>query len=150
MHYFYNLRYFDRREGIFCPFSGIFFRLPWQRGTIFKNFFGIFKAIYISIWTQVIDLRILRVIKSETFKCFYLVSEVSLIKYIRYKNIQMECREPLYKKVAYVQVIFILEHFDWVLCIISECDCINYFKFMASLSLKKNFEYVLRNSKNSD
>ena len=30
---------------------------------------------------------------------FYLW-EVSLIKYIRYKNIQLECGEPFYEKVA--------------------------------------------------
>ena len=45
--------------------------------------------------------------------------KVYVIKYIPYKNIQMECGEPLYKMVAcFHDVIFILQHFDWLLCII--------------------------------
>ena len=56
------------------------------------------------------------------------LKKVSLIKYIWYKNIQMECGDPFYKMVACLHdVIFILQHFDWVLCIILECDSINYF-----------------------
>ena len=51
--------------------------------------------------------------------------KVSLIKYIQYKNIQMERWEPFYKKVACWHVIFILQHFDWMLCIILECDWMN-------------------------
>ena len=43
------------------------------------------------------------------------ISKISLVQYIQYKNIQIECGEPFYKKV---DVIFILQHFDWVLCII--------------------------------
>ena len=54
--------------------------------------------------------------------------KVSLIKYIRYKNIQMDCGEPFCKKVACLHdVTFISQHFDWVLCIISECDWMNNF-----------------------
>ena len=54
--------------------------------------------------------------------------KVSLIKYIQYKNIQMEYGELFYKKVACLHdIIFILQHFDWVLCIISGCDWMNYF-----------------------
>ena len=34
------------------------------------------------------------------------------------QNIQMECGEPFYKKVACLHVIFISQHFDWVLCVI--------------------------------
>ena len=56
--------------------------------------------------------------------------KVSLTKYIRYKNVQVECGEPFYKKVACLNdVIFILQHFDWVLCInliVIECDWMNY------------------------
>ena len=48
-----------------------------------------------------------------------LFRKVYVIKYILYKNIQMECGEPLYKKVACLHdVIFISQHFDWLLCII--------------------------------
>ena len=39
-------------------------------------------------------------IKSETNVFVLYLMKVSLIKYIRYKNIQMECGEPFYKKVA--------------------------------------------------
>ena len=64
-------------------------------------------------------------IKSET-KCLSLyLRKVSLVKYIQYKNIQIEyrlTREPFYNKVACLHVIFISQHFDWVLFIISECD----------------------------
>ena len=45
--------------------------------------------------------------------------KVYLIKYIPYKNIQMEFGEPLYTKVACLHdVIFISQYFDWLLCII--------------------------------
>ena len=45
--------------------------------------------------------------------------KVYVIKYIPYKNIQMECGESLYKKVACLHnIIFISQHFDWLLCII--------------------------------
>ena len=54
--------------------------------------------------------------------------KVSLIKYIRYKNIQTECWKPFYKKVACLHDgIFISQHFDLVLCIISEYGWMNYF-----------------------
>ena len=54
--------------------------------------------------------------------------KVSLIKYIWHKNIQMECGEPFCKKVVCLcDVIFISQHFDWVLCIISECGWMNSF-----------------------
>ena len=57
-----------------------------------------------------------------------IVSRFSLVKYIRLKNIQIECRESFYKKVACLQdVIFISQHFDWVLFIIPECDWMNNF-----------------------
>ena len=64
---------------------------------------------------------------SETENVCLVSQEVSLAKYIQYKNIQMEWGEPFYKKVACLHVIFISQHFDWVLCIISECDWMNYF-----------------------
>ena len=39
--------------------------------------------------------------------------KVYVTKYIPYKNIQMECGEPLYKKVTCLHdVIFISQHFD--------------------------------------
>ena len=53
--------------------------------------------------------------------------EGSLVKYIRYKNIHMEWGGPFQKKVACLHVIFILQHFDWVLLLISECDWMNNF-----------------------
>ena len=54
--------------------------------------------------------------------------KASLIKYIQYKNIHIECGKPFFKKVAYLHdIIFILQRFDWVLCIISGCDWMNYF-----------------------
>ena len=64
---------------------------------------------------------------SETENVCLVSQEVSLTKYIRYKNIQMACGERFYKKVACLHVIFISQHFDWVLCTISECDWMNYF-----------------------
>ena len=45
------------------------------------------------------------------------VRKVSLIKYIRYKNVQKEWGEPFHKKGACSPVIFISQHFDWVLLI---------------------------------
>ena len=52
--------------------------------------------------------------------------KVSLIKYILYRNIHIECGEPFYEKVACLRdVIFISQQFDWVLCIISKCDLMN-------------------------
>ena len=43
--------------------------------------------------------------------------KASLIKYIQYKNIQMECEEPFYKKLTCLHhVIFISQDFDWGLC----------------------------------
>ena len=54
---------------------------------------------------------------------FLHLRKVSRFKYIQYKNIQMEWDEPFYKMVACLHdVIFILQHFHWVLCIILECD----------------------------
>ena len=45
--------------------------------------------------------------------------KVYVIKYIPYKNIYVECGEPLYKKVACLHdVTFISQYFDWLLCII--------------------------------
>ena len=42
-----------------------------------------------------------------------------VIKYIPYKNTQMECGEALYKKIAcFPDAIFISQHFDWLLCMI--------------------------------
>ena len=39
--------------------------------------------------------------------------KVSLIKYIWYRNIQLECGEPFYKMDTCLHdVIFILQHFD--------------------------------------
>ena len=77
--------------------------------------------------------------------------KVYVVKYIPYKNIQMECEEPLYKKVACLHdVIFILQHFDWLLCIIWNVIGWIIFKVVTSKSLKKNFEYVKWNSKNSE
>ena len=39
--------------------------------------------------------------------------KVSLIKYIWYRNIQLECGEPFYKMDACLHdVIFILQHFE--------------------------------------
>ena len=69
------------------------------------------------------------VAKKARHKIFVLyLRKVSLIKYIRYKNIQTECGEPFYKKVACLHdILFISQHFDWVLCIISEFDWINNF-----------------------
>ena len=51
-------------------------------------------------------------------KIFFLYLR-KVVKYIWYKDIQMECMEPFYKKVPCLhEVIFISQHFDWVLCII--------------------------------
>ena len=63
----------------------------------------------------------------------------------------MECGKPFYKKGACLyDIIFISQHFDWVLCRISECDWMNNFYSRDIIIVKKKFEYVLRNSKNSD
>ena len=41
------------------------------------------------------------------------------MKYIPYKNIQIECGEPLYKRLhIYMMLLFIWQYFDWLLCII--------------------------------
>ena len=48
--------------------------------------------------------------------------KVSLTKCIRYKDIQMECREPFYERVTCLHVTFFSLHFDWVLCILSKCS----------------------------
>ena len=77
----------------------------------------------------------------------------------------MECGEPFYKKVECLNdVIFILQHFDWVLCInliVIECDWMNYLDELLDefwmigcespdiIIVKKKFEDVLGNSKNS-
>ena len=50
--------------------------------------------------------------------------------YIGYKNVLMKWGEPFYKKVACLRflkeyVIFILQHFDWQLCILSKCNWMN-------------------------
>ena len=74
--------------------------------------------------------------------------KVYVIKYILYQSIQMECGESLYKKVACLHVIFILQHFDWLLCVIRNVIWW-IMKVVTSKSLKKKFEYVLWNSKNS-
>ena len=51
----------------------------------------------------------------------------------------MECEEPFYKKVACLHdVIFISQHFDWVLCIISECDWMNNFLSRDIIIVKKS------------
>ena len=42
--------------------------------------------------------------------------------FVLMESSQMECREQLHKKVACLHVIFISQHFDWVLRIISKCD----------------------------
>ena len=77
--------------------------------------------------------------------------KVYVIKYIPYNNIQMECRELLYKKVACLNdVVFISQHFDWLLCIIWNVIGLIIFKVVTSQSLKKKFEYVLWNSRNSE
>ena len=56
----------------------------------------------------------------------------------------MECRELLYKKVACLNdVVFISQHFDWLLCIIWNVIGLIIFKVVTSQSLKKKFEYVL-------
>ena len=44
LHFFSNLRYLGRHEGIFCPFSGIFVGYHWNGGP-FWFFFVILKAI---------------------------------------------------------------------------------------------------------
>ena len=77
--------------------------------------------------------------------------KVSLIKYIRHKNIQMECGAPFCKKVACLHdVIFASPHFDWVLCVILEYDWMNNFQSRDTIIVNKRFEYTLGNSKNSD
>ena len=54
------------------------------------------------------------------------LKKVSLIKYIRYKNVQMECGEPFYKKGACLHdVIFTSQNFDQMLWVISEYDWMN-------------------------
>ena len=54
-------------------------------------------------------------------------------------------------KIVHVHdIIFTSQHFDWILCIISECDWMNYFYSLDITIVKKNFEYVLGNSKTSD
>ena len=69
--------------------------------------------------------------------------KVYVIKYIPYKTVLMECEEPLHKKVACLHdVIFILQHFDWLLCIIRNVIGWIIFKVVTSQSLKKKFEYV--------
>ena len=69
------------------------------------------------------------------------LKKVSLVKYIMYKNIQIEYGKPFYKTVACLHdVIFILQHFDWVLCIISERDWINNFQSRDITIVKKKFE----------
>ena len=78
------------------------------------------------------------------------LGKVYIIKYILYKNLPMECREPLYKKVACLHVIFISQHFDWLLCIIQNVIGWIIFKVVTPQSLKKKFEYVYWNSKNSE
>ena len=53
-------------------------------------------------------------------------------------------------KMLHVHVIiFILQHFDWVLSLILECDWMNYFQSCDIIIVKKNFECVLGYSKNS-
>ena len=76
--------------------------------------------------------------------------KVSLIKYIRYENIQMECGEPFYKKVACIWYYFYFAtlwlgpsyNFGMLLDELFESRDI--------IIAKNNFEYVLGNSKNSD
>ena len=64
---------------------------------------------------------------------------------------QTECEEPFYKKAACLHdVIFISQHFDWVFCNISECDWMNNLISRDIIIIKKKFEYVLGNSKNTD
>ena len=66
----------------------------------------------------------------------------------------MECGEPFYKKIACLYVlnplsanptkwsdtltlIFISQHFDWVLCILSKCDWMNNLKSSDVIIVKK-------------
>ena len=56
------------------------------------------------------------------------LAKVSLVKHIRYKNVQMERGEPFDKEVVCLHaVIFVWQRFDWVLCIVSKCDWMNNF-----------------------
>ena len=72
--------------------------------------------------------------------------EVSLVKYISVQKYSDGVREPFYEKVACLHdVIFISQHFDWVLNIISECDWMNYFYCRDFIIVKKKC-----NGKNCD
>ena len=63
----------------------------------------------------------------------------------------MKCGERFIKNAACLHdVIFISQQLDWVLCIISECDWMNYFECREFIIVKKNFEYILGNTKNSN
>ena len=51
----------------------------------------------------------------------------------------MECGNRFIKTLHVHDVIFILQHYDWVLCIISEWDWMNYFQSRDIIIVKKNF-----------
>ena len=63
------------------------------------------------------------------------LSKVYLIKYIRFKNIQMECGEQLDKKVTWCYFYFATLWF--VALHNSECDWMNYFQSRDIIIAKK-------------
>ena len=61
------------------------------------HFFSGWSQAYYIFWRNTL-LRGIKAIHKMFLSC--VSGMFSLIKYIRYKNIQIECREPFYKKVA--------------------------------------------------
>ena len=110
-----GLFYFILLISLFCTKFHV--SLNFTRTFVFNNLTTFFEETISFAWLKAIH------------KMFILnLRKVSLIKYIRHKIIQMECGKPFYKKIACLHdVIFISQHFDWVLCIILECDWINNF-----------------------
>ena len=95
---------------LLCLLIYINFRFSVLLAVLFKNLTAF-------LWRS----TLLHVIKSETWNVC--PASQKGLSYIRYKNIQMECGESFYKKVAWLHyVTFTLQHFDWVFYMISGCE----------------------------
>ena len=84
---------------------------------LFNNIATFFEETLCFVWLKV-----------RNKMSFLYLRKVSLIKYIQYKYIQMTCWEPFRFHMYMLlreHIILILQHFDWVLCVLPKCDWMN-------------------------
>ena len=110
-HIFQGHLYFILLINLFCTK----FLLHFSPCGFTKFYSVLFNNLRTFFFEETLSFRWLKT-RNKMFALY--LRKVYVMKYIPYENIKMECGEPLHKKVACLHVIFILQHFDWLLCII--------------------------------